>query len=288
MRNLLLTILIASLTLQCISAKRLHSRRRIQSVVDNAKAAVASPVEAGATPISDNTAVTNPKLASTIANNSGLYRWVIGGLKTVVGIPLCFFGFRWWGWNALVSGVVAGFTFGNVIEKMVMQYYDYTTLNQWLWLAGMAVLCVLFAFAFSCWKRCASSFLGALLGLLIYNMTISVISVCSPGYELPEAWILLIVLGGALGLGFFLGCLLKKTMIITTTAVAGGWTFVCGVGTLVGHFPEPYVALDGWVWFTWLAAAIACMTLGLFVQICTWKKSEDYGNHQTMVEVDIR
>jgi hypothetical protein len=256
--------------------------------VDNTKEAIAKPIEPGQTPTSDNTKTTNPKLASTIENNSALYRWVIGSVKTVVGIPLCFFGFRWWGWNALVSGVVAGFTFGNVIEKMVMQHYQYTTLNQWLWIAGMAGLCVLFAFAFSCWKRCASSFLGALLGLLIYNMTISVISVCSPNYQLPEAWILLIVLGAALGLGFLLGCLLKKTMIITTTAVAGGWTFVCGVGTLVGHFPEPYESLDGWIWFTWLAAAIACMVIGLFVQIFNWKKSEDQNQGEVMIEIDIR
>merc|ERR1711935_229904 len=250
--------------------------RRTQVAVP---AVVKADVDAGTTPIDAGTSVSNPLAGSLIENNSGLYRWIFGILKTLVGLPLCFFGLRWWKWNGLVSGVVAGMMFGNFIEKMVMTYYVYTDLLQWVWLGVIVALCVVFAIGFRCWKRCGSAFMGGLVGLIAYNLTISIISACRTDFALPEWWLQMVIMGCAVGFGFFMGCFFKKTIVIISTAVAGGYTFVSGVGTLVGRFPEPYMKIEGWVWWSWLAGAFVFMILGMFVQCCTYKKQEESEEH---------
>lgn len=138
----------------------------------------------------------------------------------------------------------------------------------------IAILCIVLAIGFRAWARCGSSLMGALVGLIAYNLTISVATTLNT-FEMPATWLQMVLMGAGVGLGFLLGCLLKKTIIIISTAVAGGYTFVSGVGTLNGQFPEPYFDIEGWVWWSWLAGAVMFMVIGMIMQCCTYKKEED-------------
>ena len=132
-----------------------------------------------------------------------------------------------------------------------------------------------FAFIYACCKGCVGGLLGGYIGFLAADLFLSLVSNLRDGKTWPWHTNTLIFIG-FIALGVLIGCLLRDWIILSATATAGGWAFVCGIGMLTGHFPYNYSSnQSNWIWWVYLISAICLMIFGWFFQ-CAQKKK--YGS----------
>lgn len=200
-------------------------------------------------------------------------RWIYGAVWTIVGIPLCFFGLKWWNFFAWIVGALLGIASGNFIQGLSQSWVSNTT---WLWVCfGITVaLAVTLAIIFICCKKMVGMFLGAYLGFIVYNAVASYISSSQNG-KAPEWWVMLVVMGSAVVLGCLLGCWLADSIISVGSAVIGAWSFTCGVGTLLGMFPYAYVSVPAYAYWLFMGGFAVLATTGCVVQCIDQNKRKD-------------
>lgn len=204
----------------------------------------------------------------------------------LIGIPLGFFGLKWWRWLGFVLGAFIGLYWALALQGVIMSRVAWTTAAQWIWLVVYVLLAVAVALLMGCCRRMVGAIVGGFLGThLAYSFiclwgTFNSVDLAMPWWGQLIAYAILVT-GGV-----FLGCFCPKNMIIIGTSLAGGYAFVAGLGTLVGQFPNEYYATETWVWWVWFAACILVQVAALVFQCMTRKRDRARGV-EYVVEVEV-
>jgi hypothetical protein len=154
----------------------------------------------------------------------------------LISIPLAFFGLRFIKVSLSVIGFVAGAIFTSLISASFFNFSNWAT-SQWM-IFSLVCLAVSTLVALIAYHSPSISILiGA--GLLGYFGGVQLIMIAS---NLLKVVIGEIYKGGILLLcilfGVYLGCKMKKTIIILTTSTAGSFLLLFGIGNLLGNYPD--------------------------------------------------
>lgn len=231
-------------------------------------------------------AVINPANSSLFAGYSW-YRWVYGIVSILIGIPLCFFGEKWWKFTCFIVAALCGWigvqTFLAIVKPQHKEDW-YIWLGIGLIIAGALAVALIFMFC----RQLGGGIQGALLALILYNV-IGVALRSWIGHD-PAWWVSLIIFILLLAGGIVYGCWQNKDITILCTSVAGGYHITAGVGVMTEQFPYPVAGTHAWVMWIYIVAAIILVVVGFFIQCKNKKKegeAEVVGGVQAQVTVDI-
>ena len=194
----------------------------------DAKMTIGRRVQAVATTPSASTAVTNVNNGASntinislqvavnvgVLSNNDWYRWVFGIIYMVVGLPLGFFGLRFWAYNAFTMAAFIGWIATNII----IGQWSLDSTMQWvafcLALVAAIAVCIVFHFC----KKIAGGLMGSALGFALYWFIFNFVANCNVAMA---AWLSLTLLIVLVAAGLIFGCFFEKNMIITSSSVTG-------------------------------------------------------------------
>jgi len=201
-------------------------------------------------------------------------------LYMILGLPICFLGYKYLKPAVLVVGTVGGY----VLLMMLL-----TIFWSW-WTASDAIqLCVVLGsflagigLGVALWflpkfGQAVTGFVtGAVLGMQVYGVTSALKGSVGPTWLLP-----ILVVVCATG-GVFLGSFLRTYFFMTTTAYLGAFLVVRGVGNLLGNYPNVLTLDEGVVienvYYLYVGVIVCVALAGYFTQVmmkAKWPSTDD-------------
>jgi hypothetical protein len=163
-------------------------------------------------------------------------KWVMFSLSLVIGFILCFFGRKLWKPLFFLSGVL--FTVFIILILFYTTFLNNKTESWvgWVVVAGSVLLGLIVGYIFMKISKLGAFVLagwgGFCLGLLIWNSFLYLASTSNVLF-----WLFTVGVGvvtGILALVFF------DHIIILTSAIAGSYVFVAGIGLVAGRWTNPF------------------------------------------------
>lgn len=182
---------------------------------------------------------------------------LIGLIILLIGLALCFLGYRLFRFILIIWGLLTGFQIGTLLATQLFGEQYAGTALQWIAGAIVAVVLALLAYVLYKWQVVLA---GALVGYFLGTALASALSL-TPGWVVIAIGLAGAIVVGALVLIFDL----PRLIIIVSTAIAGAGASVAGLlvllsqvnlGDLVAGITGP-IARVSWIWtLVWLALVI--------------------------------
>lgn len=154
----------------------------------------------------------------------------------LIAIPLAFFGLKFIKVSLSVIGFVSGALLTSLVSASLFNFSNWST-NQWIIFSLVCLTVSSLVALLAYHSPSISIMIGA--GALGYFGGIQLIMIAS---NLFHTVIEEMYKGGILVLcilfGIYLGCKLKKAIIILTTSTAGSFLLLFGIGNLLGNYPD--------------------------------------------------
>lgn len=201
-----------------------------------------------------------------ITNN----KWAMFGFCLIVGFILCFFGRKLWKPLFFLTGVVV-----TVFLTLIIFYTTFLSSNTeswvgWVVIGGSVIVGLLIGFIFMKISKLGAFVLagwgGFCLGLLLWNTFIYLLSSSDVVF-----WCFCVGCGVVVGI---LAIIFFDHIIILSTAMAGAYIFIAGIGMVAGRYQNPFtiyqeisdgVTIDP-VFYAYLAATVILFLIGAVVQ----------------------
>lgn len=208
----------------------------------------------------------------------GWISYVFAAIFILVGVPMAFFGLKFWGWFSFVFGAMGGAVIGMTIKLAIENAHDidgfWPNFGLWSMVVVIAVACGLLALLL---RKCAYVIPGGWGGWIVGSIVAGVIASFLDGGVMAWYWWLTCQIGFAI-LGVVIAFLLSEVFIVFITALYGSQLAFTGLGKMTGQYPAApgQAAWIFWLYFGFLLAMIAA---GIVVQCIYYHKHHQKGTH---------